>query len=277
MNDHNNNNHGNGSQGVTEGLDELFGLFQSAHQDGTLSAASMQTLTIVDPGAQIQAGLGVRVEDVAASEVVLVAMMPDDSGSIRFAGNAEAVRRGHNAVLDALARSRQQADILVHTRYLNGHVLFPFCPIDQAVRMDKRNYNPSLGTPLYEQTVTLLATMVAKAQEFVEQGVPARTVTLLITDGADMHSSRARARDVANLVRDMQRAEQHVVAAMGISDGSTDFRAVFDEMGIDPRWVMTPGSSASEIRRAFQVFSQSAVRVSQAASFSGATLGGFAG
>ena len=85
-------------------LDALFGLFEAAHQDGTLSAASMQTLTIVDPGAQIQAGLGVRVEDVAASEVVLVAMMPDDSGSIRFAGNAAAVRQGHNAVLDALAR-----------------------------------------------------------------------------------------------------------------------------------------------------------------------------
>jgi hypothetical protein len=35
-------------------------------------------------------------------------------------------------------------------------------------------------------------------------------------------------------------------------------------MGIPDRWVLTPGNSASEIRRAFQVFSQSAVRASQA-------------
>ena len=30
--------------------------------------------------------------------------------------------------------------------------------------------------------------------------------------------------------------ENHVVAAMGISDGTTDFRAVFSAMGIPNRW-----------------------------------------
>jgi hypothetical protein len=44
-------------------------------------------------------------------------------------------------------------------------------------------------------------------------------------------------------------------------------------MGIPDRWIMTPGSSASEIRRAFQVFSQSAVRLGAGAGL--ATLGGF--
>ena len=41
-------------------------------------------------------------------------------------------------------------------------------------------------------------------------------------------------------------------------------------MGIPDRWILTPGNSASEIRRAFAVFSQSAVRASQ-----GVQLGGF--
>jgi len=59
-------------------------------------------------------------DDVAASEVVLVTMMPDDSGSIAAAGNARAVRDGHNLVLDALAASKQAGEIFVHTRYLNG-------------------------------------------------------------------------------------------------------------------------------------------------------------
>ena len=59
----------------------------------------MNTLDVLDLGAQIQAGLGVEVDDVPAAEVVLVTMMPDDSGSIRFSGNAEAVRSGHNHVL----------------------------------------------------------------------------------------------------------------------------------------------------------------------------------
>src|SRR5215471_21053208 len=87
-------------------------LFAEAHAEGILSPASMQTLTVVDLGAQIQAGLGISVDDVQASEVVLLSIMPDDSGSIRHAGNEQAVREGHNLVLDALATSKHRDGIL---------------------------------------------------------------------------------------------------------------------------------------------------------------------
>lgn len=254
----------------------LNALFQNAAAEGLLSAASLQALNLVDIGAQIQAGLGVHVDDVAASEVLLVTMMPDDSGSIRFAGNADAVRQGHNLVLDALAASKQKDGVLVHTRYLNGHVLMPYNPLSQAIRLDAKNYNPNEGTPLYDQTVVLLGTVLAKAQEFSDNGVPARTVTLLITDGADGHSTRSRAADVRGLVEDLLRQESHIVAAMGISDGSTDFHRVFKSMGIRDEWILTPGNSAGEIRRAFQVFSQSAVKAgSGAGGFSKLAVGGF--
>src|SRR5262245_44932704 len=141
-------------------------LLKTAHQQGTLSAQAMTALDVVDLGAQIQAGLGVAVDDVAASEVVLVTMMPDDSGSIASAGNERAVCDGHNLVLDALAASRQAGDVFVHTRYLNGHVLYPYASLDQAVRMSGRNYDANKGTPLYDQTLVLLATVLAKSQEF---------------------------------------------------------------------------------------------------------------
>lgn len=251
-------------------------LFEAAHAEGVLGPQSLQALTVVDLGAQIQAGLGISVDDVQASEVVLVTVMPDDSGSIRHAGHARTVCEGHNLVLDALLSSQQRDGILFHTRYLNGSVLNPFRPLEDVVRMHSRNYDPSLGTPLHDQAVVLLGTVLAKAQEFTRNGVSARTVTLLITDGVDCHSRKARARDVASLVGDLRRAENHIVAAMGIDDGSTDFRQVFREMGIEDRWILTPGQSARDIRQAFQVFSQSAVRVSQgAASFSRTALGGF--
>jgi hypothetical protein len=123
--------------------------------------------------------------------------------------------------------------------------------------------------------VVLLATVLAKSQELAQAGVPARTVTLIISDGADCHSTRATAGHVAALVRDLQRAETHIVAALGISDGSTDFRKVFREMGIEDRWILTPGASDREIRAAFQMFSQSAVRASQGGGFSKTALGGF--
>lgn len=261
--------------GQSKGVD-VQRLFKAAEDEGRLSPEAVAALNVVDLGAQIQAGLGVRVEDVQSSEVVLLAVMPDDSGSIRFAGNTKVVCDGHNLVIAALSDSKQRDSILAHNRYLNGHVLYPYVPIRQAVQMNDRNYDPSLGTPLYDQTVVLLGTVVAKAQEFSDNGVPARTVTLLITDGADAGSTWAKAKDVRALVRDMQTSEGHIVAAMGIDDGSTRFRDVFREMGIDDRWILTPGNDPAEIRKAFLLFSQSAVRASQGgASFSRTAAGGF--
>ncbi|TPW22078.1 MAG: hypothetical protein FD126_52 [Elusimicrobia bacterium] len=251
-------------------------LFDGAKADGELSDAAMAALSIPDLGAQIQAGLGVLPDDVQASEVLLVTMMPDDSGSIRFGGNAQSLREGHNLVLDALGASKSKDGVLVHTRYLNGKVLYPYCGLSGAVRMDSKNFDPNLGTPLYDQAVVLLGTVLAKCRQFAEAGVPARTVTLLLSDGADEGSTRSTAKDVAALVKDMMRAERHIVAALGVDDGGTDFRKVFREMGIEDKWILTPGAGASEIRRAFAVFSQSAVRAgSGAGSFSAASVGGF--
>lgn len=251
-------------------------LLKAAKDEGELSDAAMQALSIPDLGAQIQAGLGVHPDDVPASEVVLVTMMPDDSGSIRFGSNSQAVRDGHNLVLEALAGSKQKDGVLAHTRYLNGHVLYPYCGLGGATRMDSRNFDPNGGTPLYDQTVVILGTVLAKSRQFAASGVPARTVTLIITDGADECSTRSKASDVKALVSDMLKAERHIVAALGVDDGSTDFREVFREMGIEDRWILTPGNGASEIRRAFQVFSQSALRASQSAgSFSKTSVGGF--
>lgn len=249
-------------------------LLEDAHKAGALSSTTMKTLDIADLGAQIQAGLGVDVDDVASSEVVLVTMMPDDSSSIACAGNERAVCEGHNLVLQALRASKQSGDVFVHTRYLNGHVLYPYAPLDASVPMNGSNYHADKGTPLYDQTVVCLGTVLAKSQEFAQAGVPVRTVTLLITDGGDCGSTRHDAAAVRALVRDLLAQENHVVAAMGISDGTTDFRAVFRDMGIPDRWILTPGNTASEVRRAFQVFSQSAIAASQGAALG--ALGGFA-
>jgi len=251
-------------------------LFGSAVAEGAISEQTAQILSVKDIGAAIQAGLGVPVDDVQSSEVVLVTMMPDDSSSIRAAGNAQVVRDGHNLVIEALSASKQKGNILAHTRYLNGGILYPYKSLDQAAKMDQSNYDPNGGTPLYDQTIVLLGTVLAKTQEFAENGVPVRTVTLIITDGHDEHSVKSTPRDVALVVKDMLMSENHIVAAMGINDGRTDFRQVFQGMGVEDQWILTPGNTPSEIRRAFQVFSQSAVRASQnAVSFSQAAAGGF--
>lgn len=254
-------------------------LFQNAQAEGVLSNAAAKALMVPDIGAQIQAGLGTNVDDVKASEVILLAIMPDDSGSIDcIRGGAQLMRDGGNLVIDAVKNSKQQDNILAMNRYLNGKLLYPFVPIDQAKRMDGRNYQANGGTPLYDQMIVFLGTLIIKAQEFADNGVPARAIALVITDGRDEHSLQASAADVKRLVKDLQRTERCIIAGMGIDDGNTmvNFREVFKEMGIEDKWILTPASDPSEIRKAFEVFSRSAIRASKsAASFSQTAMGGF--
>ena len=74
--------------------------------------------------------------------------------------------------------------------------------------------------------------------------------------------------------RSVQRTRARAVCR-GAPARGVDLRAIFREMGIEDRWILTPGNNPSEIRKAFQVFSQSAVRASRAASFSQGAVGGF--
>src|SRR5579872_1572658 len=96
------------------------GLLSNAVAEGSLSPQAYQALTVEDLGAQIQAGLGINVDDINASAVVLVTIQIDDSGSIRFKGNSQVVRDGHNLVIDSLKGSKQTDEVLFGTRYLNG-------------------------------------------------------------------------------------------------------------------------------------------------------------
>ncbi len=253
-------------------------LFDGSHREGTLSDASHEILTLPDLGVKIQQALGIGVDDVPTSEVFLLTLLIDDSGSISGAKNEALVIEGTNAVLDALHGSKQESGVLVHTRFLNGTVLSPYTPVAQAVRLSSANYRANGGTPLYDETVAILGTVLAKTQEFADAGVPARTVTVIVTDGVDCGSLRHDARAVKSLVTDMLAAECHIVAAVGLSDGSTDFRGVFRSMGIADQWILTPGATPSDMRAAFRVISQSAVRASQArGTFGHAAAGGFGG
>jgi hypothetical protein len=254
-------------------------LLKNAHEEGDLTQSSLDALTkIPDIGNIIQEGLGIPVDNVKSSEVILLNILIDDSGSIRFASNAQAVRDGHNLLIKALRESRQQDNIEVLNRYLNGTVLYPYTPLSLVLEMTTSNYDPNGGTPLFDETAKLLATIIAKTQDFRNNGIQVRTITLILTDGEDCHSHTTSASDVKKIVEDMLRSEDHIISAMGFDNGSCDFQQVFTDMGIPNQWILTANSSPSEIRKAFQVFSQSAVRASQnAALFSQTNLGGFGG
>jgi len=166
---------------------DLSTLFSDAEADGDISPDAAAVINVVDIGQQIQAGLGVSVDDVLASEVVLVTQLIDDSSSIAYNNNTKVVCDGHNLVIEALEGSKQNDGILAHATALNSGVLYPYQSIDPGIRLGM-NYQPQGNTPLYDQTIVTLATVLAKSKEFTDNGVACRTVTLIVTDGDDIGS-----------------------------------------------------------------------------------------
>jgi len=252
-------------------------LFSALENDGDITQESKQALVVADMGADIQAALGIDVDMVEASEVVLVTQIIDDSSSIQFGGNKQVMIDGHNLVLDSVSESKMKDNVLAHTRLMHAGTLMPYGLIDSVIHLDGTNYRPSGDTPLFDATVATLGAVLAKAKEFEDNGVAVRTITLIATDGGENASRNIRhASEVASVVRDMLQAETHIIAGMGIDDNYTDFQQVFSEMGIPDEWILTPGNTEKEIRAAFQLFSSSATRASQdAQSFSNQALGGF--
>jgi uncharacterized protein YegL len=210
--------------------------------------------------------------------VVLVNLLVDDSSSIEHHDNVSAVRDGHNTVRKALsgAKSKQRDAVLMFATYLNGGVFYSYRPLEQVPEMDESNYKPAGRTPLYDRSLAMLGTVAAKTEEFAEKGVMARSISLIMTDGANNDSVKT-ASDVKGLVDDLLAQERHIIAGMGIDDGATDYEAVFADMGIPDQWILTPGNSESEIRDAFRLFSQSAVQASQGTATFSDDVGGFAG
>jgi hypothetical protein len=232
---------------------------------------------VPDIGNTIQDALGVSPDAIESSEAFILTILLDDTGSIESVPNgADAVIAGHNLVIKAHVESKGEDGVIVHaTQLINGN-LYEYKQLSGVPTITRRDYKANGGhTPLYDRAIAVLGTVLAKEQEFKTNGVPVRTATLIVTDGDD-NSSRSSAADVAKVVRELRKRENHIVACMGIGD-ETHFRAIFTEMGIDQNWILTPGATEHAIREAFGRFSKSSVQASRgAASFSKTSTGGFA-
>jgi hypothetical protein len=249
-------------------------LLNSAQDDGIITTSSAQALNlnIKDIGTAIVAGMGIDVGQVQTSAVTLVSVLMDDSGSV--AGFANLMVEGYNNAIDAQQESKQKDSIVWHSRALSGQVYTPYVDLINVPRLALGVFDPSLGhTPLYDQTLVLLGTVIAKAQEFADEGISCRSITLIVTDGEDNSSRRAGAKDVATVVQDMIRQERHIVTGMGV--GSSKFQQVFRNMGLQDQWILTTKSTKHEMRQAWNIWSQSAVSVSQAANLSQVSQQGF--
>lgn len=236
-------------------MHNLKGLLQGVQSEGGIENSTANILTSADTLAQIRKGMGISPDQYTESDVLIITILMDDSGSM--ASNAQNAIDGHNEVIAALKGSKKGGRTIVSCRYINGKVVYPYCKLADALCLDSYNYIPDGATPLYDQTMITLGGALATSKEYEDAGISVQTWTLIVTDGCDYGSVKASASDVSTLISSMNN-EAHIVLAMGIDDRKTNFREVFKSMGILEKNILVGKKDPKEIRAMFRMASQSA-------------------
>lgn len=208
---------------------------------------------------------------ITGDELLLIAVMPDDSASIEEYGNTQAVRDGHNSIIRALENSRQRRNILFRTQLMSGSVVNNWVPLEKAKPLTEENYQPDGGTPLYDSSIKLLGSSEAEMYQARKAKKTARFGALIMSDGEDTMSEQYEAADVNKLVTDIFRRNDpnfpNTLAFMGLPNTRvTSYRAIANSMGIkDERTnvngenvmqIITPEDNARAMRRAVDTWSR---------------------
>ncbi len=255
---------------------DLSQLLAGAVADGVISPASSQVMTGHMGKVVIAGAAGRALEDITASDVTLVTVLIDASGSIADRGVEQAVRDGQNHLVDAFAKSKQKEALLLAlwTFDHSMDVLHSYVPVDDAVRLDAKNYRGKGGTALYDTYCDALAANVAYAQRLRDGGTPCKSVVVVITDGEDT-GSRRKAGDCARLSKELLASEMFILAFVGVGDDA-NFTQVAAAMGIPAGCILVQkDATPSALRRVFTLVSQSAIRASQGQVAPGVAAGFF--
>jgi len=256
---------------------ELTQALASAVTRGVITPAT-STMITGNLGPLVLAGAAGRdLEDISATDVTLVTVLIDASSSIADRGLEQAIRDGQNSLLDAFGGAKERDAVLLAcwTFATDMDVLHSYVPVEDAARLDAKNYRGSGSTRLYDTWCDALTANVAYAQRLRDGGTPTRSVVVVITDGEDVGSGRGTAA-CAKLSRELLASELFTLAFVGVGT-EVDFEKVAKAMGVPAGCVLVQrDATPSALRRAFQLVSRSAIRASQGKIQPGANAGFFA-
>ncbi len=253
-------------------------LFSDAHREGAVSADTLRRVQNPSVQRYLTLASGHSAKEATSNRIHLVTFFIDNSGSMH--GNQDAVIEGYKFVLTEIAKSPEARDMWTSTQLLNGErssstaltlrsaelerskerveagILDPYAPLLEnghirSVMLNRDNYQPHGGTPLYARSEETLLAVLGKAEEFKAEWREVTTATLLMSDGGD--TSHTGPDEVAKRVRDLQGTGTHIVAAMGFGR-EDEFIEILTGMGIQRGWILTARSTPDEVRRALTKF-----------------------
>lgn len=255
----------------------LDGLFDNAADDGIIDGDSQTILSgSMDP-VMVAGAAGIDAENIEASNVTLVTILIDKSGSIRHYNAEDAIRDGFNELVKALRDSKQADEILLSVWLFNEdqNVMHSFVPLNDVVTLDGQNYRPAGMTSLYNTYVKALGANVAYAQDLRDNGTPTRSVVVLMTDGEDTVGASSSGQ-CNTITRNLLTSETLIVGFVGVGDDA-HFTDIAKSMGIPDGCVrVEKNTDAHSVRELFNVISQSVIKASQGQIDPGANAGFFA-
>lgn len=192
--------------------------------------------------------------------------------------NSEALRQGHNRILDALNKSPNPQIVRIAAQLLDRN-LYPYGSLSEALRLTSNNFWPNLpSTRLFDGTAETLKMVLAKYEQMRAFDVDTRTATLIMTDGMDNDSRIHTAESIGDVVHSMRETKHHIVAAMGFQAGEgIDLKGLFTRMGIDPEWQLTADATLEKILETLTKFGEAAAQATVIKDFSKMLPAGFQG
>lgn len=203
--------------------------------------------------------LGVDPFSIQAPSLTTINVLLDDSGSMGV--QKAAVLNAMALFIDVLYQSPKADHILLMKELLNRGLLDPYELVEACTELSSARYVPDGMTPLYDGTLRILSTAVAKRQELAEAGKKAVSLTLIVSDSFN-NTSTSTLEDVATVVKELDAADggkTHIVA--GLAVGDPRIVTEFERMGMRP--VLHTSASATEIRNAFEWLARSSSRVAE--------------
>ncbi len=184
----------------------------------------------------------------------------------------DAVVQGQQVMVDTLRGSAKcRKNALYVGQYLfssSPTLLHPFTILnpnagDAVTILDAKRYRPEEGdgTALYETVFQVLQDMAGTLAYSFSNAIRTTFTIAVITDGED-NRSKVRPEDVKNIVQEL-RSKGYLMVSVVIGIDNPDLprakiEAIRDTLGFEE--AIFVGQSPSEIRRAFALASQSAVR-----------------
>lgn len=204
----------------------------------------------------------VRIEDLESEKQTLISILVDESGSM--SSYTKAMKECLNSFKDAIVNSKEVDSILVsktnfsESVYTGGFV---------APCLFETNYSANGGTALYDAIVVAEKKIGGNdnrgyMDELRNSGIRTKGVVAIFSDGEDTSSS-ATLEEAKEAIRRMQNNDNGItVAFIAFGNGA---ESIANDLGIKSTNVLDVSASVSELRRAFNVLSNSAISFSKKA------------